>query len=106
MGLLSTEAEISLFGSNIPYYENLGYFIPREKRKGKKGYYLALSSKKLLVSVEHLKGHSNAFVDVECDICEKQYKMRYSTYNLQNHNGKIYCKTCSNKLKKYKEKNK
>ena len=29
MGLLSTEVEVRLTGSNIKYYEDLGYEIPR-----------------------------------------------------------------------------
>ena len=35
MGLLSTEVEVRLTGSNIKYYEDLGYEIPRYFNKNK-----------------------------------------------------------------------
>ena len=33
MGLISKEVEVVLNGSNIKYYESLGYEIPRRKRQ-------------------------------------------------------------------------
>ena len=32
MGLLSTEVEVTLGSTNIGYYENLGYKIPRTEK--------------------------------------------------------------------------
>ena len=38
MGLLSTEVEVRLTGSNIKYYEDLGYEIPRYFNKNNNKY--------------------------------------------------------------------
>ena len=92
MGLLTKEVEILLSSRIIKYYEDLGYYIPREgfvngKPTVKRGT-------KIKVRVDDLLENSNVFVDVECDVCKKILPMKYQTYNMCRHNDKYYCNHC------------
>lgn len=88
MGLLSTEVEVVLSGSNIRYYENLGYQIPKGQNKPS-----------ITVPIKDLSPHSKIYIDVECDCCHKKYKSHYDNYNRYLHDdGSIYCRTCACKL--------
>lgn len=92
MGLLSTEVEVTLAGTNVKWYENKGYKLPR--RYDKRGRYCLPKNSKLLVKVEDLPLKSNVMVDVQCDCCKEDYSIVWSDYNIQLHDGKIYCKGC------------
>lgn len=65
--LLTREVEVGASSSNIKYYENLGYKVPRYKDK--RGRQSVKRSTKILVKVEDLPKKSNAMVDVQCDYC-------------------------------------
>jgi len=99
--LISKEVEIVLNNRTIAYYENLGYHIPR--RKDKKGRLCLPKGSKITVKVEHLTPSSHVEVDVKCDYCTKEYKMKYSEYNEKVINGniqKVACIDCNkDKLK-------
>ncbi|WP_252251155.1 HNH endonuclease [Clostridium sp. VAP52] len=96
MGVLNKTVEIGLYSGNIKYYENLGYKIPRAKNN--RGNIVVPNGTKIFIKVEDLQTNSNIEVDVECDCCKKIYKIKYDTYSRQNHNGKIYCNSCSPKI--------
>ena len=97
MGLISTEVEINLHGNNIPYYENLGYEIPRvfDKYANKEFVKKGTSIK---VKVEDLPHSSIALVNVKCDCCGKIMNKKYFDYSLHNHQGKYYCVDCANSI--------
>lgn len=94
MGLLSTEVEVGL-SNNVKYYEDLGYEIPREIKRGK--LHIPQGSK-LKVKIEDLPKASNCLVDVQCDCCGKIYQSVYYNYNKALKDGKIYCVLCYRKL--------
>ena len=95
MGLLSTEVEVTLVGKNIPYYENLGYEIPRIKRKY--GFCTPRNTK-INVKIDDVSYGSSVNVNVRCDSCGKEYQEKYYDYINHNHNGKCYCKKCADKI--------
>lgn len=95
MGLLSTEVEVGLTGKNISYYENKGYKIPRIKHKYRS---LVPRQAKITVNVNDLSYGSGVIVDVNCDLCGKEYQEKYNDYNKHNYDGKCYCRSCANKL--------
>ena len=94
MGLLSTEVEVTLQGKNIPYYENLGYEIPRYFNKANNREMVKRGTK-IKIKVKDLMPQSMVKVDVDCDCCKKEYTMPYMNYYNQNHDGKIYCNHCA-----------
>ena len=94
MGLISEYTEVGVIGENIKRFEELGYKIPRYYNKSSRRY-LVKKSTKIKVKVTDLPPNSTALVDVECDCCNKKYKKKYQKYISQNHDGKIYCKTCA-----------
>lgn len=96
MGLISTEVEVNLCSQMIKYYEGLGYKIPR--RKDTRGQMTVPRGIKIKVKVKDLPKSSNTKVTVKCENCKKEYQMCYSVYNMQNHNGEIYCKSCEKKI--------
>ena len=93
MGLLSTEVEVRLTGSNIKYYEDLGYEIPRYFNKNNNKYMVKRGTT-ILVKIKDLSKGSNILVDLSCDNCGKDLKWTYNDYNNRNHDGKCYCKRC------------
>lgn len=94
--LLTKEVEVTLCASNVKYYENLGYVIPRNRDKQNR--IRVIKENKLLVNIEDVPKGSGVLVDVEYDCCHKHRKMRYLTYNKQLHDGKIYCSRCANRI--------
>lgn len=76
--LLEQKVEVKLNGSNIGYFENLGYEIPR--RIDKKGRLAVKNGTAILVDIHDLTKGSNALVIVECDYCGKQYKIKYNEH--------------------------
>ena len=97
MGLITKEVEILLYGSNISYYENLGYKIPREKNS--KGVLVVKRGTKIKVRVEDLPKYSSAKIHMECDLCNRIKYTEYSNYTFAVHeNGETYCQECAIKL--------
>ena len=105
MGLLSTEVEVTLGSTNIGYYENLGYKIPRTEKiyynkngKISNKTFTVTKGTKMNVMVKDLQKNSTVKVNVECDECHKKYELAYYNYNNRNHCGKIYCNDCAHKV--------
>jgi hypothetical protein len=98
MGLITKEVKIGLGGSNIKYYENLGYKIPKENDN--RGRLRTPNGTKILVKTKDLQNNSSAKVDIECDDCGKKIKdIPWQAYIKYIHNdGKYYCKNCAMKL--------
>ena len=95
MGLISTEVEVTLSSKKISYYDNLGYEIPKVKTL----YGMCTPrGTKITVKPEDLSSGSHVKVTVQCDGCSKIYKTTYLVYYNHNHDGKIYCNSCANKL--------
>ena len=88
--LLTKEIDVALCSQNIPYYENLGYEIPRVKYKD--GKFCVPRGTRIVVDIKDLPKWSNYQVETCCDGCGKIKKMAYSSYNkkLRNDNT-IYC---------------
>ena len=103
MGLITEKLEISVNSRTIKYYEKLGYEIPTHIVKNKVRF---IRGEKILVYVKDLPYGSNMKIKVKCDCCEKEYEMKYQDYNRYNHEGKIYCGTCANKIFKSDKNNK
>lgn len=94
--LLSKTVNVKLGGSNIIYYEQLNYNIPREKNKW--GKFGILRGTTIEVKIEDLPKNSHAEVEVLCDYCEETVvKKEYGNYISQNINSIIHkdcCKKC------------
>ena len=103
MGLIHQEIEIPLNSNNIPYFEGLGYTIPRSKDKdGKLRVPLGTTLK---IKTTDLRQGSHFQVWVKCDNCEKIYKTLYRNYVRYQTDGLIYCCDCASKVKNSGEKN-
>lgn len=95
MGLITKEVEVVLNSSNIKYFENLGYIIPRVK--GRCGVTTPRGTS-IVVLVKDLLQNSKTLVDVKCDGCKELLHMQYGEYFHHNHDGKYYCVHCYNSL--------
>lgn len=93
MGILSEEVEVNLWSSNISYYEELGYQIPR--RIDNRGRNAVSIGSKIKVKIEHLRKGSHQLIDVCCDNCGKQYQIEYRNYNNYLRDNKLYCYNCT-----------
>lgn len=96
MGLISTEIEVTLNSSNMKYYEDLGYKIP--KRKDKQGKYKTKRGTKIKVKVSDLSHGCNHNIKAQCDGCGEIKDVRYAHYHNDNRNGLYYCHTCATKM--------
>lgn len=89
MGITSKTTKVKLMGKSIALYNSMGYIG---------------SAKDIIdVNVEDLPPHSNAYVDVQCDVCGKIYDtpIRYSWYTAQTEKyGILYCYECKSKKSK------
>lgn len=96
MGLLSTEVEVGLSGINIKHFKDLGYDLPLHI--GKKGKLCVPRGTTIIAKVSDLTKNSKCRVEANCDCCDKLLSMTYSKYNLRNHDGKTYCRSCALKI--------
>lgn len=94
MGLISKEIEVTLGGSNIKYYEELGYKIPRIKNKW--GKVQIPRGTKIKVKVKDLQHNYSGKVQVECSNCKKIINIQWIKYNKYvKKDGTYYCKKCA-----------
>lgn len=94
--LISQEVEVTLSGSNVKYYENLGYEIPKYWNSKHKKYTIKQGTK-IIVKVNDIqKGSSSVMFDLECDYCGKPYKSVCDEYYRHNINGNIHKDACKN----------
>lgn len=103
MSLITKEVEITLASQTIKYYEDLGYFIPREGFS--KGKATVKKGTKILVNISDVPLNSHVLVEYECDYCNTILPITYGDYNRRNHNGKMYCKHCVGKVLRSGENN-
>ena len=105
MGLITEEVEVNLCGSNIDYYEGLGYEIPR--RKDKYNNLTTPINSKIEIKVFNLLNESHMKVLVKCDECNKEYELEWKTYLKQTtkHDNKLYCNNCKGTLYKISKEN-
>lgn len=103
--LVSEFVEIPLVGSNIPYYENLGYKIPRRRRSKQrpKTDLTVPTGTRIFVSVLDLPPSSNVIVEVRCDFCGKIIPKEYYKYINQRKNSPSK-KDCCYDCRSYKNK--
>ena len=102
MGLISKYAEVSLSNTNLKYYEDLNYDLP--KIKNKYGKLQVPRNSKILVRVDDLPNGSTAKVNIECEGCGKEFiNVEWRNYSKYIKNdGKYYCQKCAkNNHKKF-----
>lgn len=99
--LLDLEVTVLLTGNNVQHFENLGYFIPRKKEKGRNRFKIPKGST-ITVKTQDLQAGSNHNVRCLCDYCleqgiETEITMKYTDYYDAIHKtgvSKIACKGC------------
>ena len=91
--ILTKEVDVTVHRNNKKYYNNLGYDISKDI---------------ITVKIEDLTKGCHTIIDVCCDYCGKDKKMRYDDYNFKVlKGGKCSCDKCypkkvkENTLKKY-----
>jgi hypothetical protein len=107
--IITKEVEVILTGSNIKYYEDLGYEIPRRRlstRVSKKCLTVPKGSK-IKIKIEDLPKGSHCVVECFCDYCLEEGKktiLRKPYYKYINQNEKsIIKKDCCEKCKGKKQ---
>lgn len=104
MLLVSEYVTVSIRGSDLKRYEDLGYVIPTKINKYKKRVYNYRAS--LLVKLQDLPNGSSAKIDVICDYCGKTKSIAYKDYLRNKKNevtNKDSCSDCS--IEKTRESN-
>ena len=98
MGLMTKEVWVELCGSNMKWFEDKGYEIP--KAVNKQGRFTTPKGTKIIVNVFDLSDNSPAIVSCECDGCgEISDNTRWQTYiKSVKEDGKYYCNKCALKL--------
>lgn len=81
MPILSDVVDVTLNGSNVAYYKNLGY--PNLKRFDV-----------VQVRVTDLPKGSNIVVKCECDVCETEFSRSYEALNRATAKGRVLCDKC------------
>lgn len=98
MAILENEVWVTLAGTNVKHYENLGYHIPRVKNKWHK--IQVKSGTKIKIKVEDLQNGSMASVTKVCDVCERHIENQ-SYKDIIKHrkgtDGKDRCNDCGAK---------
>jgi hypothetical protein len=92
--LITKEVEIELSSSQIKYYSNLGYCIP--KTKDKYGRYTTPKGTKLIVKIEDLQKGSHVDIQYKCDLCGEIITCEYKTYILSQINSYTKIDVCNN----------
>ena len=101
MPILTKEVEVRLNSSNIAHFKNLGYNIPMKEpceRYKKRGINFVYDlGAPMIVKVEDLMKNSSAYIDVLCDMCNKEIlHIKYSDYNkAMDNTGSCVCRPCS-----------
>lgn len=96
MALIDKTVEIEL-KTNIKYYENLGYEIPKVKDNHYR--WTVKRGTKIKIKTKDLTHGSTVKVNVKCDICRRKNKISWNAYqkNIKRNKGKYHCKLCADK---------
>ena len=97
MGLITEEVEIMIISSNVEYWENKGYDIPRYYNTTYKKWCFK-NGTKIHVRTSDLPKYSKAMVLVKYDCCGIEKIIRYEQYAQRNRDGKMYCSHCFSTL--------
>ena len=97
MGLITEEVEIMINSSNVEYWENKGYDIPRYYNTTYKKWCFK-NGTKIHVRTSDLPKYSKAMVLVKYDCCGIEKIIRYEQYAQRNRDGKMYCSHCFSTL--------
>ena len=82
-------------GSNLKYYENLNYIIP--KYKDSKSRYSVKRGTKIIVKVSDVPHNSNVRIEVKCDYCGEIYNPKIIDYYIGHKSiNKDSCSNCKN----------
>jgi len=92
--LETKELEIELHSSQITYYRDLGYDIP--KIKDKKGRYTTPKGTKIIVKIEDLPKGSGLNIQYKCDICGRVVSIAYGEYCKSQKNSFTKIDACAN----------
>lgn len=98
--ILDETISVNLSNQNIEYYENLGYEIPRVKRKGHNVWHVKAGTK-IIVKVEDLPENSSIDVSCKCDCCGEYFKRKYriiKSFRKNSMSGMDYCRKCRYKI--------
>jgi hypothetical protein len=97
MGLITKEVEIQLCSSNIKWYENKGYILP--KHKDRLNNMTVPKGSKIFVKCKDLKAGSRVKIDVKCDHCSREYPIEWNSYSRYvKEDGNYYCNKCNSIL--------
>jgi len=94
MLVLPQEVEVGINGSNMKYYEDLGYEIPRQKNKQYK--WTVPNGTKILVNVLDIPPKTSVHILVQCDYCGETYSTTMATYTKIHTKNKIQKDSCKN----------
>lgn len=101
MAIKETEVEVRLSGSNMKYYENLGYNLPRKLNKY--GKITVPRGTKIIVKIQDLISNSTAKVTKICDICGRVAGRTSYFHRVLAHRkgsgGLDTCRACGTKKK-------
>lgn len=92
--LYSKEVDIVLSSSNMKYYEDKGYYIPREKNKINR--IVVPRGTKIRVKIEDVPVTSGVEVLVECDICHSIVSRKYIDYIRRMEKDEFKIDSCDN----------
>ena len=87
--ILDKEIEITIGTRNKKYYSDLGYNV--------------IFGEKITINIEHLLSWSSVKVNVKCNICNKETKIKYRAYSKNTKNNVepyCCCPGCANKKRK------
>jgi len=81
--IITDRLDIKVGPSTVEHYKNLGYIFKMLKTT-------------INIPVEHLVGFSKYLIDVKCDICGNERKLKYKIYykNTKKLTDKYYCQKC------------
>jgi hypothetical protein len=83
--ILDKQIKIVINNRHVKYYKDKGYNI-----KG---------GDTIIINIEDLPDSSHYMVNVKCDICNKEHKIKYYNYFINlNKNNKYYCFNCKGHL--------
>ena len=88
--LLTKEVSLTINNRCVKYYKEKGYNV-----KG---------GQTIIVKVEDLTSCSNVLVDIKCDKCGVDKKIKYNLYNdcTKNQSENYYCQKCNDIKRKIK----
>jgi len=82
--ILTKEVTVTIINHNFYHYKSLGYDVKCRDT--------------IIVPIEHLSKGSHEKIEYKCDICGKDFFVKFLDYNNKKHKEKDYCKYCSKEM--------